>query len=517
MNTKPGASEQARVSRRPRTSGQPLDKAARIMMAALGGLIAIMLLLGSQSLLQVRSFSWQGKSVSPEDVAFSLTFSRPVVTESVEQNLRIEPELLGKFSWAGRKMAYTLTVPAVYGQTYEVSLPEADALLSPVEFEPFQSTFKTRDRMFAYIGAAGEESGRIVIFNLTDQKKTILTPESQRVMDFKVYPNRDRILYSAVPSENQNNGLLASAQLYTITTGLAQPAEFPAWQFWKSEPEPVAGEVETLLSNEDYQNLKFDLSANGEVIVIQRVGKENPADSGPWILAAGEAPRKLESEPGGDFTIAPDSTSLLLQQGEGTAVIELSPDPDSEKPDELLDFLPDYGLTLDIASDGSAAALVNFNQDDPEKRFTQSLFWVSNRGEEKALLETEGSIMSAQFGDRNQVLYCLVNELIGDEDNYIVMPYLTAINVETGEEERLIEMPPQSDITVALSPDGLAILFDEALSDEPQTLDDGSTSPTHRLWLLPLFSTSEERLAGDPVSLPPTELDIAGRSPTWLP
>jgi len=496
-------------------------------MGVLSALIVMMLLLGSQSLLQVRSFSWQGKTVSPEDVAFSLTFTRPVVPESVEKNLRIEPELLGKFSWAGRKMAYTLTMPAAYGETYTVSLPEADALLGEVDFAPYETTFQTRDRIFAYIGADGDEKGRIVLFNLTDKEKTLLTPEDQRVMDFEVYPQRDRILYSAVSEGDQSEGLLAAAKIYTITTGLGEGiSTFPAWQFWRSAPVVPAGEVATLLSNEKYQNLKFDLSANGEVIVAQRVSKENPADFGPWVIAEGDAPRKLETEPGGDFTIAPDSASLLLQQGEGTAVIALAQTDaaagETEQSDELLDFLPDYGLTLDVANDGSAAALVNFNQDDPDKQFTQSLFWVSNQGKEKELLQTTGSILSAQFNDQGDILYCLINKLIEDEEEYLVMPYLSAINVETGSEQTLIEMPPQSDITVALSPDGLAILFDEALTNETQVnetriTDENASGPSHRLWLLPLFSTLEERLAGEPIPLPPTELNIAGRNPVWLP
>jgi hypothetical protein len=42
--------------------------------------------------------------------------------------------------------------------------------------------------------------------------------------------------------------------------------------------------------------------------------------------------------------------------------------------------LPNYGQVLDLAADGSAAAMVNFNQNDPEKRFTESLFLVTNQG-----------------------------------------------------------------------------------------------------------------------------------------
>ncbi|MEM6451629.1 MAG: hypothetical protein AAF703_15085 [Cyanobacteria bacterium P01_D01_bin.105] len=530
-----------RSPRQQKASQQPLDRAAKRMMAAVAVLIAVMLLLGSQSLVQVRSFSWQGKSVSSDDVAFLLTFTRPVAPESVEENLSIEPNLRGKFSWAGRRMAYTLEVPAAYGETYTLSLPAAASLLGKVGFDPFEATFKTRDRVLAYIGTADEEKGRIVLFNLTEKKKTLLTPEDQLVMDFKVYPNRDRILYSAVSKRDQDEGLLTATQIYTITTGLEVRAAPPAWQFWRSA-QPTAGEIETILTNANYQNLKFDLSPNGEVIVVQRLSKENPADSGPWVVRQGEPPRKLETEPSGDFTIAPDSASLLLQQGQGTAVIALDQTSSAddanadntnanendagsegtedaeEQSDELLDFLPDYGLTLDIANDGSAAALVNFNQDNPDERFTQSLFLVSNRGKEKQLLQTSGSIVSAQFNEDNNILYCLINKLVEiEEEEFLAIPYLTAINTETGIEQKLLEMPPQSDITVALSPDGLAILFDEALATEAQAIDESFSGPTHRLWLLPLFSTLEERLAGAPIPLPPTELDTSGRNPKWLP
>lgn len=176
-------------------------------------------------------------------------------------------------------------------------------------------------------------------------------------------------------------------QLYTVSTGITALTPSSRWQFWKKDGNPnsqnkeeTTGKITPILDNKDYQNLKFDLSVNGEVIVIQRVNQQNPADYGPWVIVNGEPPRKLETKPSGDFQIAPDSASLLLQQGEGTAVISLDPNLESQEKGGLLDFLPDYGQTLDVSNDGRAAAFVNFNQDDPEKQFTQSLFWVSNVG-----------------------------------------------------------------------------------------------------------------------------------------
>jgi len=586
---------------------QPLDKTAITVIILLSVAIVLMLLIGTKALPHVRNFSWQRQQVSADDVAFSLTFTQPMEPESVEKNLKIEPELTGRMSWAGRRMAYTLDVPAPYGETFEVSLRNAQPLnrrrrtadaaeVDSVGFEPFLSEFRTRDRAFAYIGAEGEETGRLILFNLTQKEKAVLTPEDKIVLDFEPYPERDRILFSAVDKQPDDPDSIAGAKLYTVSTGLGDAPQYPWWQFWQQQESAAvdqpAGEVIQVLGNQDYQNLKFDLSPNGERVVIQRVNNEKPSDYGPWILypdRPDDAPRKLKTEPGGDFLIAPDNVSLLFQQGQGTAVIDLLSEVDAVSEQTLLDFLPSYGLTLDVASDGSAAALVNFNQNDPEKRFTQSLFWVSNRGEEKPLLQTDGAIVDAIFSEDNEVLYCLVNRLskntpvedlaeeqesdrsedssegavdtnagsselienelieplteddsatdgsatgesiaaqsISDEPSsledevYELTPYLTAVNVNTGEEQELLEMPPQPETNVSLAPDGLAILFDEVLVSNPQAnaADSDQRGPTHRLWLLPLFDTVESRLSGEPTALPPTELEIAGRQPVWLP
>ncbi len=532
-----------------RRQSQPLDRAATATMTVMAIIIVAMLLLGSQALPRVRVFSWQNDPVKATDVAFLLTFTQPMVPASVEKNLVIEPPLPGKISWAGRRMAYTLETPAPYGESFKIALPEAQSLSGQDGFESFDSEFHTRDRAFAYIGAEGEETDRLVLFNLTDKERTILTPANQTVLNFQPYPQRDRILFSAVDSAIEENQT-ANAQLYSVTTGLENPSPPTFWQFWKSEDPVEAGRTELVLDNQDFQNLKFDLAPNGENIVVQRVAQNDPSDYGPWLVQPGKPPRKIKTEPGGDFKIAPDSVSLLLQQGQGTAVIDLAPDVNTAESEALLlDFLPEYGLTLDIADDGASAALVNFNQDDPDNRFTQSLFWVSNRGDEKLLLQTDGAIVSAQFNNSNEILYCLVNQLIRNDDadeaeqaedsenytdeaspepidlleeTYLLSPYLTAINIETGEIQRLLEMPPQPETTVSLAPDGLAILFDEMLVSDRTTvttnaLPSTAESATHRLWLLPLFGTPEERLNEEPTPLVPTELNIAGRHPIWLP
>ena len=516
--------------KRTQKSFQPLDKAAIALIVVFSVAIGLLLVMGNHASARVRDFTWQDKYVGADDVAFMMTFSRPMDSGSIEQNLKIRPPLPGKFSWAGRRMAYTLDVPAPYGELFEVSLDRARdrfsaASESESNFQPFRGRFKTRDRAFVYIGLEGEEKGRLVLYNLTRRNKAILTPADWEVLDFKPYPLGDLILFSATEEAADRQDFL-NQKLYSVTTGLNPiPPELEAssggWFRLKSAPKPkLKGEIKTILDNQDYQNLKFDLSPDGKTIVVQRVNRENPAEFGPWVVTEGSKPRPLETDPGGDFLIAPDSQTLVLLQGEGVAIIPLVTESETGSTTEPLDFIPQYGRVFDLASDGSAAAMVNYNQNNPEKRFTQSLFWVTNQGEEKELLQTTGSILNAQFDPTNRILYCLATQLLPGE-TYVQQPFLTAVDIQTGELRDLLALPPQAAVNISLAPDGLAILFDQTTPGDPNSdgvrARDGNVIATSRLWLLPLFTTPAERLAATPAQIPPEELPFKGIQPVWLP
>ncbi len=484
---------------------QPLDRLAQALMIVLAVVIGGMVLLGGPAASKVRSFTWKDRQVGADEMSFLLNFSRPMDHGSVEQNLIIEPPLPGRFSWAGRRMAYTLNFPAPYGNEFTLSLPQASDRFSGADakFVPFEARFESRERTFAYIGIDGDEQGRLMLYNLSTQSSTALTPEDWTVLDFKPYTQGDRILFAAADSQL---GEQQDQQLYTVTTGLG------------NRPAP-SGQIETILDSDGYQNLKFDLSADGQIIVVQRVNRSNPGDFGPWVITQGEAPRRLETEPGGDFIIAPDSQSLLLQQGEGTAIIALS-DAENEQSGDTLDFLPQYGLVMDVAGNGSAAAMVSFNQDDPEKRYTQTLFWVSNQGDEKPLLNVTGAILDAQFDPTNELLFCLTSQLL-EGDTYQVQPSISSVNLKTDSMEELWTLPPQPSVHMSLAPDGLALLFDETVpsanADSSAVVDNGVAIATSKLWLLPLYQTSEARLNKQPQSIEPQAFPFTGINPVWIP
>ncbi|WP_224095367.1 Ig-like domain-containing protein [Nostoc sp. MS1] len=488
---------------------QPLDRTAIALMLILSLLIGLLILQGDVVASRVRDFSWQNQQIGADDISFSVTFSRPMDIKSVEDNLKIDPPLAGKFSWAGRRMVYTLLTPAPYGTNYKVQLQGAKDRFAEQEktkrlIQPFTSQFRTRDRVILYIGADQQEQGQLVLYNLSSEQKKVLTPKDLVVMDFEPFPNGEKILFSARAANNQD---LLSAQLYTVTTGIPLKADTP------TEP---AGKIDLILDNKDYQNLKFDLSPDGQTIVIQRGNKNNPGDFGLWFMPTNNSgerptPQRLKSQPGGDFMITPDSKAVAVAQGQGAAILPLQ--NDATKP---LDFLPQFGLVQAFSKDGSKAAMVRFNTD-----FTKELFLVTNQGTQQSLSKTTGSILSCQFDPALPVLYCLLTQVVSKEQ-YIEQPYLVAIDLKTGQQKPLLVLPiEQRNVQMSLSPDGLGLLFDQVV---PQTdpnpsatktlkTDDGEAIATSNLWLMPLLPISDTAIS----TIRPDKLPFIGFHPRWLP
>ena len=485
---------------------QPIDKLAITLIVSLtlviGGLIWLGNSCGNQCLLQtgprVKEFSWENREIGAEDQAFIITFDRPMDHASVEKNLVIDPPLPGKFSWAGRRLAYTLTSPIPYGEKYHLQIegareqfPSGNRLGQTLAI--FEREFKSRDRAFAYIGTNGEEQGRLIFYNLTEEKKTLLTPADLTVMAFEFYPDGKKILFSAV-AKNQGVQGIRELQLYQVDS-----SQSPA-------------KIELVLDNKDYQNNHFDLAKDGETIVVQRIERRNPINFDLWAVKSGEQPQQLNIQ-GGEFLIAPDSKTLAVTQGEGIALLPLKSET---KP---LDFLPKFGRILNFSADGTAAAMVNFNTDNAKMRYIRSLFYVNNQGLQKRLLNLQGSIIDCQFNATGSDLYCLLTELVTNSQEYKEKPYFAKIDVKTGQVTPLLELADYRDIHISLSPDSLAIIFDQLRTSydtnptNPLTTDSGETIISGRLWMLiPPLQDGVKASKSDLMELP-----LAGIRPQWMP
>ncbi|MCA2718793.1 MULTISPECIES: Ig-like domain-containing protein [Microcystis] len=485
---------------------QPIDKLAITLIVSLtlviGGLIWFGNSCGNQCLLQtgprVKEFSWENREIGAEDQAFIITFDRPMDHASVEKNLVIDPALPGKFSWAGRRLAYTLTSPIPYGEKYHLQIEGAREQFRSGNrlgqtLAIFEREFKSRDRAFAYIGTNGEEQGRLIFYNLTEEKKTLLTPADLTVMAFEFYPDGKKILFSAV-AKNQGIEGIRELQLYQVDS-----SQSPA-------------KIELVLDNKDYQNNHFDLAKDGETIVVQRIERRNPINFDLWAVKSGEKPQQLNIQ-GGEFLIAPDSKTLAVTQGEGIALLPLKTET---KP---LDFLPKFGRILNFSADGTAAAMVNFNTDNAKMRYIRSLFYVNNQGLQKRLLNLQGSIIDCQFNATGSDLYCLLTELVTNSQEYKEKPYFAKIDVKTGQVTPLLELADYRDIHISLSPDSLAIIFDQLRTSydtnptNPLTTDSGETIISGRLWMLiPPLQDGVKASKSDLIELP-----LAGIRPQWMP
>ncbi|MDJ0898322.1 MAG: Ig-like domain-containing protein [Xenococcus sp. MO_188.B8] len=450
---------------------------------------------------QVTQFSWQDKKIGSEDRAFLLTFNRPMDRDSIEANLVIEPPLPGKISWSGNKLAYTLNAPAPYGENYRLFIEDGQQQFtggkqSGEKIQPFFGKFHSRDRAFAYIGNQGKEQGRLILYNWTQQEKTILTPPDLIVFDFEPYHQSDRILFSAANKQDGIDGI-RKLQLYTVTTQLNQES-----------PTESSAAIELVLDNQKYQNNKFDLSQDGQTIIVQRINRQKPADFGLWKITANNPPQRLPKSQGGDFLLTPDSQTLAVAQGEGIALLPLTPN------DQPLDFLPKFGKVVSFSPDGTAAAMINYNTDNAELRYTSSLFYVNNQGIEKELINLEGSIIDCQFNPNATHLYCLLTELRSEPEFY-EQPYLAEINLKTTEIIPLLALPQYQDSKISVAPDGLGVLFDQVLTTNEELTEkpsgNGSSDVINsRMWLLipPTDQTSIHQVE---------QLPLVGFHPQWLP
>ncbi|BBA78852.1 hypothetical protein RGRSB_0242 [cyanobacterium endosymbiont of Rhopalodia gibberula] len=464
--------------------------------------LGVVLVRGEQIPLRVSYFSWSGKKIGLQDKAFRITFNRPVDKDSVEKYLSIEPPLSGKMSWQGRQLTYTLDNPPIYGTNYQIKLQNAHRIYDQEPIEPFVSLFSTRDRTFAYIGITEEERGRLILYNITDAnqpKKTILTPLDLIITNFRIYPNGNKILFSAYEPSLRGKTLV-NQQLYTVTTGLQVSPN--------GVEMPQAGRLKRILGTKDYQNLSFDLSRNGQSIVIWRINHKNPADSGLWVISDGQKPRPL-GVPGGDFVISPDGKRVVISQRGGVGIVPLTSDGGSSE------FLTGYEKSLGFSANGKQMLLVRDNRD-----YTRSLILINRNKKKQELFRTLYPIIDCEFEPREEkLLYCLKTDLVEDKKGkYREEPFLSVIDMEKTVDFPLLALPNYRDVQLSMSPDGVALLFDQVATTVPKSTNDLITSEQQaiadgQVWLLPLPELKE---SDKTLKIKPEELEI-GFKPQWLP
>jgi dipeptidyl aminopeptidase/acylaminoacyl peptidase len=453
------------------------DALAILTIAVSSLLILITIGSGDRSSAHVSNFSWYDRQISSSERQFTIDFNRPIDRLQVERNLKIQPPLTGKISWAGNRLFYTLTEIPLAETTYQIKLGESKTIAL------FNSTFQTRDRIFAYLGIETEERGKIVLYNYTQKQKTILTPKDLVVTDFKVVADGAKIVFFAYDSNDLERGL-DRLQLYTVTTGIAASR---------------LGSIQKIIDAKDYQNIDFDLAVDGKTIVVERTSRKNLSDTSLWSIVEGKEPHSLGII-GNNFRISPDGEKLAITQNLGVTLISL------KSQDDRPQFFKDYSEIIGFSPDNKDLLLVKYNLD-----YSRSLFLVSLTNKERLteIFKSFSLIFNCQFEPRKkQTIYCVKNDLTVDNGQYHQLPFLIAINLQNKQSFPLLSLPNSQDVRLTISPDGALLLFDQTIGSsigKIQTIANGN------LWRLPLLD-----IEATGKTAPPQQL-ITGFHPQWLP
>lgn len=490
----------------PRFSLSLFDKVMLGTIAVLTVILGGVLYRGDQVPLQVSRFSWEGKRVGVNDQFFTLSFNRPVNRSSIAENLTIDPPLPGKISWRGNQLFYTLSDLPIYGTNYQLKLPtlqpQASSESSPAP-QSFVSLFSTRPRVLLHIGIDGEERGRLIMTDITDinqRKSTILTPRDIVVTDFEIYPDGDKVLFSAFEPIGRTSDVNPQ-QLYTVTTGLGEQSN--------PDAEP-AGRLQRVLTADDYQNLQFSLSKDGKTIVVLRQNRNNPAETGLWVIPSNQPPRPL-GIPGTEFVVSPEGKTVSVSQQGGVGIFPLTADGGNSQ------FLSGYLQSLGFSPDGQQQLMVRANPD-----YTRSLVLLDQQLQPQELFRTANPLLDCKFDPRqSNILYCLKIDLLVQEDgNYREEPFLSVINLEDKTELPLLALPNYREVQLSMSPDGVALLFDQVITAPPQLGNELTTEAQQaiidgRVWLLPLPEL-EQPNPDESIKIAPEELE-PGFKPQWIP
>ncbi|MBV5261585.1 hypothetical protein FLX56_24540 [Synechococcus moorigangaii CMS01] len=478
-----------------------LKRFDQVVLIALFSLMLVVVLLwgwGDRTSTQVQAFSWEGRQFGVTDEQFQLSFNAAPDPAIVTENFTIDPPLAGRWSWSGKTFFYSLDEGPIYGQDYQFKLtPPSQGPDQVATIAPFLSRVKSRDRAFAYIGTDETDRGRLILYNLTRQEKSVLTPADLVVLNFDVYPEGDRLLFGAIPRGSAQVNI-GDQQLYTVTTGLN-------FQGDSTEPLP-AGRIQLLLDAQDYQNGPFQLADNGERLIIQRTNRENPRDRSLWVIEGQAEPRAL-GIPADDFLLGPKGDLVAISQRNQLSLVPLQrnggPIQAQEQFAKLLAFSPDQSQRVALQQTDSV----------------YSLHLIDAQGQTTEILRTLTPIIDCRFEPRAaEMLYCLKLDQNETAGQIIEEPFLSALNLRTGEETALLALPNYRDVGLSISADGVALLFDQVVTTPATPTSDllsatGRAIEGGRLWILALPELEADT---EIQPLPPESL-MPGYQPQWIP
>jgi dipeptidyl aminopeptidase/acylaminoacyl peptidase len=350
-----------------------------------------------------------------------------------------------------------------------------------------------------YIGVSEEERGRLILYDITNPQqpqKIILTPKDLTVRQFQIYPQGDRLIFTATDPSRRN----AQQNLFTVTTGINN---------LNTQNKVLPGKLERILENQDYDNQTIALARDGQMLVLARQNAQNPADAGLWVMPQGESPRPLGIK-ADEFVVAPNGGLLAVGQEGGVGLIPLNSEAGPSQ------FLSGLGKALDFSPKGDELLLTQQNQDSS---YSLVIYDLKNRTQ-REILRGPYPLLTCRFDPRSPTTaYCLQADFVQRQgETPQPEPYLAVIDLTSGQTRPLISLPNYPEVDLTIAPDGLALLFDQVATATPLSPNDLLTNSKMsivdgQVWLLPLPGNPNQQEEADPN---PQEL-TSGFAPQWMP
>jgi len=456
-------------------------------------LVGLLLWRGDQTFPQVSSAEWKGPTTQ-----LLLIFNRPMDQKSVEKEFQTTPPLKGKFSWVGRKLAFTANEPLQYGTKYMFSLKSALDANGRAMQDAFRFEIPTKENRLVYIGTEEKELHRLVLYHLQTQKKELLTPDNILINKFLVSPDGESVFFLGIPQtpENQGENPTEIQNLYRVD---------------------ITTKDMTLLSDsKDYINEVFDLSPDGNFLAIDRTQRAKgnlTFEKRLWLLdlRTEEWQRFWKEEFGfDDIHFSPDSQYILSIEGNvGTYVLApLAPDP------QKIQLLGNFANAYGFSSDGKN--VIFRENDNANDIFTLSnhLVFLTNSGMKNSLFSGLGNVTSPILLNDGEKLYFLLKKEKDPQaalnQTYQIYFYdfkTKALALFTDKLEYSVE-------SIALSPDGKFLVFERALNSPGKFFNPdirfasdimSGTYEGSELWTKNLTDGTE------------IQLPLTGRDPQWVP
>jgi Tol biopolymer transport system component len=410
---------------------------------AIGLALGSMLLLGDQTKPQVKNSNLTDQKLRPEKAQMLFTFNRPMDRASIQRGFTLNPPVMGKFSWSGKRFAFTPASPLVYGQKYDLRVTGKDQIGKAMV--PFKSTITTPARKFFYIGTEGSEKDHLIAvdFDFDRKQQQQLTPDNQIVLKFIPHPDGNKLYYLAFRPEDK--------------TGLSEQDYQSLYEVKFAQPDKPSSQA--IADFKQWSNIDFTLSPDGKNLLIQRLKKSSTPEFGLWLLDTNES--NLDWQPfyysqlSGAISFTPDSGALAGIDSGGLVIAPLSTEKRNKPQPE---FITGYAQFFDFSADGQSALVSRYTA-----AFRSELVILRTNGQVRKLITTGAILSQAKFDPLGQYIYVILlfePKRVEDREHY----QLVRFDLKTGKQKELWNQMDRNLNAFDLSPDGKYILAEHAKS-----------------------------------------------------